>query len=98
MTSEIIYDIIRTPVITEKATLLSEHGKVVFKVRSDATKIAIKNAVEKLFGVKVTNVNTLNQSGKTKRFKGVIGKRSGFKKAIVSLAEGEKIDVTGGIK
>jgi large subunit ribosomal protein L23 len=91
------YDIIRSPVITEKATLASEHNKVVFKVASNATKPQIKAAVEKLFDVKVTGVNTLVTQGKIKMFKGRPGQRSDVKKAIVTLAEGHRIDVTTGL-
>ena len=91
------YDVIVAPVITEKATMLSEHNKVVFKVAKTATKPQIKAAVEGVFGVKVTAVNTLIQKGKTKRFRGRVGYRSDVKKAIVTLAEGQNIDVTTGI-
>jgi large subunit ribosomal protein L23 len=91
------YDVIVAPHITEKATLLSEHNTVVFKVTGSSTKPQIKAAVEALFAVKVTNVNTLVQKGKTKRWKGKPYKRSDVKKAIVTLAEGQSIDVTTGI-
>jgi large subunit ribosomal protein L23 len=91
------YDTLVSPVITEKATLLSEENKVVFKVAIDATKPQIKEAVEKLFDVKVTAVNTIKVKGKTKRFRGVLGRRNDFKKAVVTLAEGEYIDVTTGL-
>jgi large subunit ribosomal protein L23 len=91
------YDTVLSPVITEKATLLSEHNQVVFRVRLDASKPEIKAAVEALFGVKVRAVNTLNQKGKTKRFRGRLGRRSDVKKAIVTLAEGSRIDVTTGV-
>ena len=91
------YDIVRSPVITEKATMGSEHGQVTFRVPLDATKGEIKAAVEMVFNVKVKAVNTLRQIGKTKRFKGFVGKRSDYKKAIVSLAEGHTIDVTTGV-
>ena len=91
------YDVIVSPVITEKATAASEHNKVVFKVARDATKPQIKEAVEKLFDVKVTSVNTLVRKGKTKMFKGRIGSRSDVKQAVVTLAEGQKIDVTTGL-
>jgi len=96
--SEIIFDIIRTPVITEKSTLLSEFNKVTFKVASSANKALVKKAVEEIFKVKVESVNTMTVKGKTKRFKGKIGKRSGYKKAIVTLAEGQSIDVMAGVK
>lgn len=85
------------PVITEKATRGSEHNQVSFRVRGDATKPEIKAAVEGLFGVKVTAVNTVTIHGKLKRFRGRLGRRSGYKKAIVTLAEGNTIDVTTGI-
>ena len=91
------YDVILSPVITEKSTIASEHNQVVFKVRSTATKPEIKAAVEKLFNVKVTAVNTLNRKGKTKIFRGVRGRRQGMKKAIVTLEEGQSIDVTTGL-
>ena len=92
-----MYDVIVAPVVTEKSTRVSEHNQVVFKVKKTATKPEIKAAVEGLFGVKVTAVNTLIQKGKTKRFKGRVGYRSDVKKAIVTLAEGQRIDVTTGI-
>jgi large subunit ribosomal protein L23 len=91
------YDTILSPVITEKATLLSEHNKVVFRVADDASKDEIAAAVEELFKVKVVKVNTLNVKGKTKRFRGHLGRRSDVKKAIVTLAEGQSIDVTTGL-
>jgi large subunit ribosomal protein L23 len=91
------YDVIVAPHITEKATLLSEFNAVVFKVTGSATKPQIKAAVEALFDVKVTNVNTLVQKGKTKRWKGMPYRRSDVKKAVVTLAEGQTIDVTTGI-
>ena len=86
-------DIIRGPVITEKASLGSQEDKVTFKVAADATKPQIKRAVEALFEVKVKAVNTLNTQGKMKRFKGVLGKRSDVKKAVVTLVEGQMIDM-----
>ena len=91
------YDTILSPVITEKATLLSEQNKVVFRVASDATKDEIAAAVEALFKVSVTKVNTLNVKGKTKRFRGREGGRSDIKKAVVTLAEGESIEITTGL-
>jgi large subunit ribosomal protein L23 len=91
---EAMYDIIRSPVITEKATMLSERSQVVFRVAIGATKPEIKVAVETLFGVKVTGVNTLVQKGKAKRFRGRPGVRSDVKKAYVQLAEGQSIDLT----
>ena len=92
------YDVILAPHITEKSTLLSEHNGVVFKVANDATKPQIKAAVEALFGVSVTGVNTLTQKGKTKRWKGRPYTRSDVKKAIVTLAEGQSIDITEGAR
>src|SRR3954463_6543002 len=91
------YDVVLAPHITEKSTLLSEHNAVVFKVANDATKPEIKAAVEALFSVKVTGVNTMVTKGKTKRWKGAPYKRSDSKKAIVTLADGEQIDVTSGV-
>ena len=85
------------PHITEKSTLLSEHNGVVFKVANEATKPQIKEAVEALFDVRVTGVNTIVQKGKTKRWRGKPYKRSDMKKAIVTLAEGDSIDVTSGV-
>ena len=91
------YDVIVSPVITEKATMLSESNKVVFRVRKDATKPQIKEAVERLFDVKVVAVNTLVTKGKVKMFRGKRGQRSDVKKAVVTLAEGQTIDVTTGL-
>ena len=91
------YDVIVAPHITEKSTLLSEHNAVVFKVAESATKPEIKAAVEALFDVKVVNVNTLTVKGKTKRWKGKPYRRSDVKKAVVTLAPGQSIDVTSGI-
>jgi len=91
------YDVILSPVITEKATMASEHNKVVFKVRRNATKPQIKEAVEKLFDVKVKNVNTLICGGKWKTFKNKVGQQSDIKRAIVTLEEGHRIDVTTGL-
>ena len=91
------YDVIVAPHITEKATLLSEQNAVVFKVANDATKPEIKAAVEALFNVSVTNVNTIVQKGKTKKWKGAPYTRSDVKKAIVTLKDGQSIDVTTGI-
>jgi large subunit ribosomal protein L23 len=90
-------EIVRAPLITEKATLLSEKNQFVFKVANNATKPEIKAAIEALFKVKVTNVNTLITKGKTKRFKGRPGVRSDVKKAFVTLAEGQNIDFTTGL-
>jgi large subunit ribosomal protein L23 len=91
------YNVIIAPVITEKATMASEHNKVVFRVRADATKPQIKAAVERLFDVKVTDVNTILRKGKTRVFRGVRGKQSDVKNAVVTLAEGHSIDVTTGL-
>ncbi|GGE51373.1 50S ribosomal protein L23 [Marinicauda pacifica] len=91
------YDTIVAPVITEKSTLLSEDNKVVFRVPLDATKKDIAEAVEELFKVKVKAVNTLITKGKTKRFRGIVGRRTDVKKAVVTLEEGHSIDVTTGL-
>ena len=97
LSREAMYEIIRSPIITEKSTAVSEHGQVMFRVAIDATKPQIKEAVEGLFGVTVTAINTLVQKGKTKRFKGRPGKRSDVKKAFVRLAQGQSIDFTTGL-
>ena len=94
---ERMYDIIRSPVVTEKSTQGSEHNQITFRVSGDATKPEIKAAVEGLFEVKVEKVNTLNQEGKRKRFRGLPGRRPGYKKAMVTLAEGQMIDIMTGI-
>jgi large subunit ribosomal protein L23 len=91
------YDVIVAPVVTEKATVASEHNKVVFKVAAKATKPQIKEAVEKLFDVKVRKVNTLVRKGKTKVFRGTLGSQSDTKRAVVTLEEGHRIDVTTGL-
>ena len=91
------YDVILSPVITEKATILSEHNQVMFRVARDATKPQIKEAVEKLFDVKVKSVNTHVRKGKVKAFKGTVGEQSEVKRAIVTLEEGHRIDVTTGL-
>ncbi len=91
------YDIILGPLVTEKSTQGSEMNQVTFKVALDATKPEIKKAVESLFEVKVKQVNTIRMKGKVKRFKGHLGKRSSWKKAIISLAEGETIDMMTGV-
>jgi large subunit ribosomal protein L23 len=91
------YDTILSPVITEKATVLSELNKVVFQVSLDSTKDEIAAAVEELFKVRVVKVNTLITKGKTKRFRGILGRRSDVKKAIVTLQEGQTIDITTGL-
>jgi large subunit ribosomal protein L23 len=92
-----LYDVIVNPVITEKSTMASEHNQVIFNVARKATKPQIKEAVERLFEVKVKAVNTLVRKGKTKRFKGRLGQQSDVKKAIVTLEEGQRIDVTTGL-
>ena len=91
------YDVIVSPIITEKATIASENNQVVFKVRRNATKLQIKAAVENLFEVKVTAVNTLLRKGKNKVFRGVRGVQQDVKKAVVTLADGHRIDVTTGL-
>ena len=91
------YDLILSPVITEKATIASEHNQVMFKVARHATKPQIKEAVEKLFDVKVKSVNTHVRKGKIKAFKGTVGEQPQIKRAIVTLEEGHKIDVTTGL-
>ena len=91
------YKIIRKPIVTEKATKLSEFNKVVFEVMSKSNKNEIKNAVEKLFSVKVKAVNIINIKGKVKRFKGVLGKRNDLKKAVITLEEGNTIDISAGV-
>lgn len=97
MTDIKYYDVILGPVVTEKSTMLSENNVVTFNVPMTASKPEIKAAVEALFSVKVEKVNTIRQNGKTKRFKGVMGRRSDKKKAMVKLAEGHSIDVTTGV-
>lgn len=97
VTNHQLFDIIRSPVITEKSTTLSSQGKVTFKVDVNASKADIKKAVEALFDVKVTGVNTLRVEGKTKRFRGRLGKRKDVKKAIITLAEGQTVDVMAGL-
>lgn len=91
------YDIIRSPVVTEKSTMVSESNQVIFDVAIDATKPEIKKAVEALFSVKVTAVNTLVRKGKLKRFRGYIGRRNAVKKAVVTLADGQSIDIATGL-
>ncbi|NCQ25526.1 MAG: 50S ribosomal protein L23 [Rhodobacteraceae bacterium CG17_big_fil_post_rev_8_21_14_2_50_63_15] len=91
------YDVIRKPIITEKATMVSESGAVVFEVAMESSKPQIKEAVEALFGVKVKAVNTTITKGKQKRFRGQLGRRNDVKKAYVTLAEGNTIDVTTGL-
>ncbi len=97
LTREQMYDLVRSPVITEKSTMGSEHNQVTFRVPLTANKREVKAAIEGLFQVKVTAVNTIRVKGKLKRFRGTPGQRSDYKKAIVTLAEGSKIDVTTGI-
>jgi large subunit ribosomal protein L23 len=97
LSREAMYQIIRSPLITEKATMLSEHGQFAFRVAAGANKREIKAAIEGLFGVTVVAVNTLVQKGKTKRFKGRPGQRSDVKKAFVKLAAGQSIDFTTGL-
>ncbi|MDA4843855.1 50S ribosomal protein L23 [Hoeflea poritis] len=91
------YDVITSPVITEKSTLVSEQNQIVFNVAKTATKPEIKAAVEALFGVKVKAVNTLVRKGKVKRFRGRPGRQSDVKKAVVTLVDGESVDVTTGL-
>ena len=97
LSREAMYQIIRSPLVTEKSTNLSEHGQFVFRVAAGATKPEIKAAIEGLFGVSVIGVNTLVLKGKTKRFKGHPGRRSDVKKAFVTLAKGQSIDFTTGL-
>jgi large subunit ribosomal protein L23 len=97
LSREAMFELIRSPVITEKATLLNEKNQVVFRVAIDASKPEIKAAIEGLYKVKVAAVNTVLTKGKTKRFKGRPGVRSDVKKAYVSLAEGQSIDLTAGL-
>lgn len=92
------YDVIVSPVITEKSTMASEQNKVIFNVRLDANKQEVKSAIQNIFGVKVISVNTLVREGKQKRFRGTAGKQSDMKKAIITLAEGQTIDFEGGVK
>jgi len=91
------YDVIISPVITEKSTMASESNQVIFNVARNATKPEIKKAVEALFSVKVKSVNTLLRKGKVKRFRGILGKQNDVKKAVVTLDEGQSIDVTTGL-
>jgi large subunit ribosomal protein L23 len=97
MSKEHFYNIIRSPAITEKGTLVSEHNQVVFNVARDATKPEIKKAIEGLFGVKVKSVNTLIRKGKQRRFKGQLATLSDIKRAYVTLEEGQRLDVTTGL-
>jgi large subunit ribosomal protein L23 len=97
LTKAQMYDIVRTPVVTEKSTMASQHNQVVFRVPLEASKPEIKAAVEGIFNVKVLAVNTIVAKGKVKRFRGAIGQRSDTKKAMITLAEGQSIDVTTGV-
>ncbi|HXV25667.1 MAG TPA: 50S ribosomal protein L23 [Alphaproteobacteria bacterium] len=97
VSKERMYDLVRSPVVTEKSTRGSEYNQITFRVPLDATKPEIKAAIESLFSVKVMAVNTVRQLGKTKRFRGRPGKRSDFKKAMVTLAEGQSIDISTGV-
>ena len=97
LTRQQMFDIVRSPVITEKATNASEHNPVIFRVPLTATKREVKAAVEGLFKVKVTGVNTIRVQGKLKRFRGRVGRRPDYKKAVVTLGEGQRVDVTTGI-
>ena len=94
MREEELYDVIRAPLVTEKSTMVSESNQIMFKVAMSATKPDIKEAVERLFNVRVVAVNTLIRKGKNKRFRGVKGQQSHIKKAIVTLEEGQTIDIT----
>ncbi len=91
------YDTLLSPIITEKSTLVAEENKIIFRVPLTATKPDIKEAVESLFKVSVTKVNTILVKGKTKRFRGQLGRRSDYKKAIVTLKDGESVDITTGL-
>ena len=97
LTRQQMFDVVRSPVITEKATNVSEHNQVIFRVPLSATKRQVRAAIEGLFNVRVTAVNTIRVRGKLKRFRGRIGRRSDYKKALVTLGEGQRIDVTTGI-
>ena len=97
LSQERMYELIRSPIITEKSTIISEYNQVSFRVPLEATKPEIRAAVEGLFDVKVKAVNTIVQKGKVKRFRGHLGKRSDFKKAIVTLVDGDSIDITTGV-
>ena len=93
-----LYEVIKQPVVTEKTTKISENNQFVFKVENASSKVDIKNAVEKIFKVKVKSVNTIKIKGKTKVFKGTKGRRSDYKKAIITLKSGETLDYSGGVK
>ena len=96
ITNPNVYDVVRTPVVTEKSTIANAFGKYVFQVAVDATKPEIKDSIQQIFGVVVTKVNTLNYDGKIKRFRGKIGQRVAFKKAVVTLKDGQVIDLSSG--
>ena len=96
ITKVFAYDLIKKPIITEKSSLLSENNQVIFQVKVTATKLEIKKAIEKIYSVKVKAVNTIRVKGKVKKFRGIIGKRAEIKKAIVSLADGQSIDINAG--
>ncbi len=98
MKVELYYDLIKRPIISEKSTLLAEQNKYVFQVDCNATKSQIKAAIEKIFSVKVKSVNTIKIQGKIKRFRGILGKKNDYKKAIVTLMKDNHIDISGGIK
>ena len=95
--TEWMYEIISHPYVTEKSSMGSEHGQITFKVPKTATKPRIKEAVETLFNVEVTGVNTMIQKGKNKRFKGILGRRRDYKKAVITLKDGQTIDVGTGV-
>lgn len=97
ITNPNVFDVVKAPVITEKSTIANELGKYVFEVATCADKTEIKEAVQQLFGVTVTKVNTMNYDGKIKRFRGRIGQRNAYKKAVVTLKEGESIDLSSGV-
>ncbi len=98
VSDERLYDLILRPIVTEKSTMALEQNKVLFKVRADATKPRIKQAIEELFGVTVVSVNTLKVKGKTKQFRGIEGRRSDTKKAIVTLKDGDSVDFAAGVR
>ena len=97
MNPERKYDVILAPWVTDKATEGSEHNQFTFRVARDSTKLEIKKGIEELFGVTVTKVNTINMRGKLKRFRGRLGRRAAYKKAIVTITEGQSLDITTGI-
>ncbi len=98
MKAELYYDLIRRPVVSEKATVLAEQGKYVFEIDGNATKAQVKAAIEKIFSVKVKSVNTIKIQGKTKRFRGTMGRQNDYKKAIVTLMPDNSIAISGGVK